>query len=49
MMIHVMAGLPLPAGTVISCDGGVSAPAADYFYIDIQGKKAVTVLCRITC
>lgn len=38
MMIHVMAGLPLPAGTIISCDGGVSAPAADYFYIDIQGK-----------
>ena len=39
MMIHVMAGLPIPAGTVISCDGGVSAPAADYFYIDIQGKS----------
>ena len=38
MMIHVMAGLPIPAGTVISCDGCVSAPAADYFYIDIQGK-----------
>jgi amidohydrolase len=38
MMIHVMAGLPIPAGTVISCDGGVSAPAADYLYIDIQGK-----------
>lgn len=38
MMIHVMAGLPIPAGTVISCDGGVSAPAADYFNIDIQGK-----------
>lgn len=38
MMIHVMAGLPIPACTVISCDGGVSAPAADYFYIDIQGK-----------
>ena len=38
MMIHVMAGLPISAGTVISCDGGVSAPAADYFYIDIQGK-----------
>lgn len=38
MMIHVMAGLPIPAGTVISCDGGVSAPAADYFYIDIQGN-----------
>lgn len=38
LMIHVMAGLPVPAGTVISCDGGVSAPAADYFTIRIQGK-----------
>lgn len=38
MMIHVMAGLPVAPGTIISCDGGVSAPAADYFYIDIQGK-----------
>lgn len=38
MMIHVMAGMPFPVGTVISCDGGVSAPAADYFYINIQGK-----------
>lgn len=38
LMIHVMAGLPVPAGTVISCDGGVSAPAADYFYIHVQGK-----------
>lgn len=38
MMIHVMAGLPLPAGTVVACCGGVSAPAADYFYIDVQGK-----------
>lgn len=38
LMIHVMAGLPIPAGTVISCDGGVSAPAADYFTIHIQGK-----------
>ncbi len=38
MMIHVMAGLPLPAGTVIACNGGVSAPAADYFTIDVQGK-----------
>ena len=38
LMIHVMAGLPVSAGTVISCDGGVSAPAADYFYIHVQGK-----------
>lgn len=38
LMIHVMAGLPVSAGTVISCDGGVSAPAADYFNIHVQGK-----------
>lgn len=38
LMIHVMAGLPMPAGTVITCDGGVSAPAADYFTIHVQGK-----------
>ncbi len=38
LMIHVMAGLPLPAGTVVVCDGGVSAPGADYFEIKIQGK-----------
>lgn len=38
MMIHVMAGMPFPEGTVIVCDGGVSAPAADFFRIKIQGK-----------
>lgn len=38
LMIHVMAGLPFSAGTVVACDGGVSAPAADYFEIKIQGK-----------
>ncbi|MGN0153361.1 MAG: M20 family metallopeptidase [Lachnospiraceae bacterium] len=38
MMIHVMAGMPFPAGTVIVSDGGVSAPAADYFKITVQGK-----------
>ncbi|MBD5542944.1 MAG: amidohydrolase [Lachnospiraceae bacterium] len=38
MMIHVMAGMPLPIGTVIVSEGGVSAPAADYFTIQIQGK-----------
>jgi hippurate hydrolase len=38
LMIHVMAGLPIPAGTVIVSSPGVSAPAADYFEIKIQGK-----------
>ena len=38
LMIHVMAGMPFPVGTAIVCDGGVSAPAADYFSIKIQGK-----------
>lgn len=38
LMIHVMANMPLPVGTAIVCDGGVSAPAADYFKIKIQGK-----------
>ena len=38
MMIHVMPGTPFPSGTAIVCDGGVSAPAADYFTIKIQGK-----------
>ena len=38
IMIHVSAGIPLPAGTVIVSSPGVSAPAADYFSIHIQGK-----------
>lgn len=38
LMIHVMAGMPFADGTAIVCDGGVSAPAADYFTIQIQGK-----------
>lgn len=38
LMIHVMAGMPMPAGATIVCDGGISAPGADYFYIKIQGK-----------
>lgn len=38
MMIHVMAGMPFPAGTVIVSAPGVSAPAADYFEIKVQGK-----------
>ncbi|MBO5336960.1 MAG: amidohydrolase [Lachnospiraceae bacterium] len=38
LMIHVMTGMPFPSGTAIVSDGGVSAPAADYFTIEIQGK-----------
>lgn len=38
MMIHVMAGMPLEAGTVIVSPPGVSAPAADYFEIKVRGK-----------
>ncbi|MCF2668803.1 M20 metallopeptidase family protein [Faecalicatena contorta] len=38
LMIHVMAGQPFTAGTVIVSDGGISAPGADYFRIHIQGK-----------
>ncbi len=38
LMVHVMAGMPFEAGTAIVCSGGVSAPAADYFTIKIQGK-----------
>lgn len=37
-MIHVTAGTPMPAGMVIICPPGVSAPAADYFTITVQGK-----------
>lgn len=40
MMLHVMAGLPIPAGTVIVSSGGVSAPAADYFTVNIKGKSS---------
>jgi hippurate hydrolase len=38
LMIHVMAGMMLPAGTVVVSAPGVSAPAADYFEITVQGK-----------
>jgi len=38
MMIHVIPGMPFSTSTAIICDGGVSAPAADYFEIKIQGK-----------
>lgn len=37
LMIHVAAGMPFPPGTVIVSSPGVSAPAADYFEIKVQG------------
>lgn len=38
LMIHVMAGMPFAAGTVIVSAPGVGSPAADYFEIKVQGK-----------
>lgn len=38
LMIHVTAGTPLPAGTIVVSAPGVSAPAADYFTIHVQGR-----------
>ena len=38
LMVHMMTGMPFESGSVIVCDGGVSAPAADYFKIEIHGK-----------
>lgn len=38
MMVHVMTGVPIKSGTVIVSAPGVSAPAADFFKIEIKGK-----------
>ncbi len=38
LMLHVTLGMSQQTGSAIICDGGVSAPAADYFEIKIQGK-----------
>ncbi len=38
LMIHIATEMPFETGSVVICDGGVSAPAADYFEIHIQGK-----------
>lgn len=38
MMIHVMAAMPRPSGTVMVSMPGVSAPAADYFEICVKGR-----------
>lgn len=38
LMIHVTANTPLPTGSIIVSSPGISAPAADYFTISVQGK-----------
>lgn len=38
LMIHVMAGMSFTPGTIVVSAPGVSAPAADYFEIVVQGK-----------
>lgn len=39
MMLHVLTGVELPTGTVVVSSAGVSAPAADYFTVRVQGKS----------
>lgn len=38
MMLHVMTAVPFETGTVIVSNPGISAPAADYFEIQIEGR-----------
>ena len=38
VMLHVLTATYLPTGTAVVASGGVSAPAADFFHIKIQGK-----------
>lgn len=38
LMIHVVLTIPLETGTVVVSVPRISAPGADYFTIDIQGK-----------
>ena len=39
IMLHVMTDVPFPAGTAIVSSAGGSAPAADYFRIEVRGKS----------
>ena len=38
MMLHVLPQMPFPVGTAVVSAGGVSAPAADFFDVEIRGK-----------
>ena len=40
MMIHVAAGIPLPAGMVLGNSAGVSMAACDFFDVTVKGKGA---------
>ena len=39
VMIHVMVNTPLKSGTLVVSSGGVTAPAADYFTVEMTGKS----------
>ena len=39
VMVHAATAVPIPAGTVLVSPSGVSAPAADYFTIQVRGKS----------
>lgn len=38
LMIHVTAGLPLPSGTVMVADGGISTASCEQYHITVHGK-----------
>lgn len=38
VMLHVIVGTELKSGSVIISSGGVSAPSADYFQINVKGR-----------
>jgi len=38
LMVHTLTGVELPTGTLVVASAGVSAPAADYFSVQIKGK-----------
>lgn len=39
MMVHVMTALPMQSGKIVVANSGVSAPACDYFQIQVKGKS----------
>ena len=39
MMIHSMTNVPIPVGCAVVSSPGVSAPAADFFSIEVKGKS----------
>ncbi len=38
VMLHVLTATDLPTGRIVVSSGGVSAPAADYFAVEVSGK-----------